>query len=307
MKRQPTPPSLLRAWSTAIQFRFAEALPLVTAWTCHEIAFHGGTSLNMSWGSPRYSEDLDFLLSRDSVPDLEDVMKKAAKRIEAAMLLDHPGVQIDVRQKTRPDARLQHFQIVASHPAYLERCMVKVEFWPVDADYLKRYESEFVFPVRQGDIITRSSSPLPAATLKSAYADKLTAFATRPYLKWRDIFDIWWIDQQCKADPHDVADRFLDHVKGYETIEGLAPAQALEHFLQTHDVESVIEKADPDLKRWLPDLLWETLWPNGVRQMVHTAFDRIRTVADIVQEKGEGEGGDGADNQRRTRQRQTSA
>lgn len=284
MGRQATPPAVLRDWSTTIQFRFAEALPLVTSWSCRDVAFHGGTSLNMSWGSPRYSEDLDFLLAQTNTTKLEAVMSKALKRMQAAMLLSHPDVTLEMKNKTREGGRLQHFQITASSSAYQEKCMVKVEFWPVDQDYLNHYESQFVFPVRQGEVVTRSSAPLPAGTLRSAYADKLTAFATRPFLKGRDIFDLWWIDQQQSSSLDDIAGRFTHNVRAYETTNHLAPHEALEHFLSSYSEQQIMEKADPDLKRWLPDAIWTALWPDGVRQMVTTVRERIETVAQIVRD-----------------------
>lgn len=282
IKRQNASPQTLQEWSTAIQFKFAEALPLVTSWSCKDVVFHGGTSLNMSWGSPRYSEDLDFLLNEEKTADLEVVMDKALKRMQAGLMVSHPGLRLELKNKTKEGNRLQHFQIIASHPGYLEKAMVKVEFWKVDADYLKDYASEFVFPVRQGDVVTRSVAPLPVATLEAAYADKLTAFATRPFLKWRDIFDLWWIDQQNRGFPRDIADRFLHHVSGYQTVDNLAPADALRAFLAQENIEDVIKKADPDLKRWLPEPLWNALWPEGVRQITETVFSRLKEIGDML-------------------------
>lgn len=284
-KRQTLPAALQQEWSTAIQFHFAQALPLVTSWTCTDVAFHGGTSLNMSWGSPRFSEDLDFLLSEEKVSELREVMNKALKRMQASMMLAHPGVELSLTEKTRPGSNLEHFQVQASHPNYLGRAMVKVEFWKVDRDYLANYESEFVFPVRQGDVVTRSSSPLPAATLAAAYADKLTAFATRPHLKWRDIFDTWWIDGQVKASISELAARFVANVSAYPTYDSLSPAQALRSFLERHNREEVIGLADPDLKRWLPPRLWDSLWPYGVPQMVDTVFSRLEQVAGHLEQE----------------------
>lgn len=282
VKRQQTPPKLLQEWSTAIQFLFAESLPLVTSWTCRDAVFHGGTSLNMSWGSPRYSEDLDFLINQDRVIDLPGIMAKALRRMQAAVMLSHPGLVLEMKDKTKEGSRLQHFQILASHPAYFEKTMVKVEFWKVDDEYLKNYSAEFVFPARHGDIVTRSTSPLPAATLESAYADKLTAFATRPFLKWRDIFDLWWIDRQVKPDMETIANRFLHHVKGYQTVDGLAPGKALRAFLDREPLDSVIEKADPDLRKWLPEPIWQSLWPEGVRQMTELVFSRLDEIATLL-------------------------
>ena len=282
MKRSPASPAMLQEWSTAIQFKFAECLPLVTSWTCHDAVFHGGTSLNMSWGSPRYSEDLDFLLSKEKAVDLDDVITKVLVRMRASMLLSHPGLDLELRNKSKAGSNLKHFQIVASHPQYLEKAMVKVEFWKVDAEYLKDYASEFVFPTRHGDFVTRSSSPLAAATLESAYADKLTAFATRPYLKWRDIFDLWWIDQQVVISQESLARKFLHNVSGYTTINEESPGRALRSFLARETIEHVIAKAETDLQRWLPGPVWTSLWPQGVEQMTRTAFRVIQNMADYL-------------------------
>lgn len=43
---------------------YLEALMSQTDWSLKDIAFQGGTSLRFSWKSIRFSEDLDFLLSK---------------------------------------------------------------------------------------------------------------------------------------------------------------------------------------------------------------------------------------------------
>jgi len=84
-------------------------------------------------------------------------------------------------------------------------------------------------------MVSRISNPVPAATLETAYCDKLTALATRPYLKWRDLYDLWWIGTQTEArlDLSWVTRQFLHNVSAYRTIDGLSPAQALRKFLET--------------------------------------------------------------------------
>ena len=104
---------------------------------------------------------------------------------------------------------------------------------------------------------------MPAATLETAYCDKLTAFATRPYLKWRDIYDLWWIGTQTDAELEvsSIAGQFLHNVSAYQTIVNLSPAQALRRFLQNDPAELLRALpsalalaglyADPD--GWHPD------------------------------------------------------
>jgi len=270
-KRGPATPALMRDWSTAAQFAFVESLPLMTGWSARDVAFHGGTSLNMSWKSPRYSEDLDFLLEGGRAGDtrkMDAIMKKTAARIQEVMSMSWPGVQIEIKNKTRDDNPLVNYQLLVSHPNVLGKTTVKVEFWPVDQDYLARYQTEMVLPVRYGDVVTRSSSPLPAATLTAAFADKLTALATRPHLKWRDLFDLWWIGKQISPDVEDLAERFLHHIQAFAPYGGLAPAQALGTWVDRHSEGAVIDQADPDLRKWLPKPLWDSLSPDGVIQIV---------------------------------------
>jgi hypothetical protein len=73
------------------------------------------------------------------------------------------------------------------------------EFRRVTAEYLEKYPVALRSPIPPGEMVSRISNPVPAATLETAYCDKLTAFATRPYLKWRDIYDLWWIGTQTDA------------------------------------------------------------------------------------------------------------
>jgi hypothetical protein len=132
-------------------------------------------------------------------------------------------------------------------------------------------------------MVSRISNPIPAATLETAYCDKLTALATRPYLKWRDLYDLWWIGTQTEAklDISSVAGQFLHNVSAYRTVDGLAPSLALRKFLD-HDPEEVLRKADPDLRRWLPQALWEKMHPRVTAEMVKYVRDSLQSVADVI-------------------------
>jgi len=281
MKKTPVTPSLLREWSTLIQLQVLDALPRVMPLTARQFAFHGGTSLNLSWRSPRFSEDLDFLMANREV-SLPNVMRKLGDRIKASLLLSHPDLMIEISDKSRSD-RLAHFQVAVSSRRYHGTAMVKLEFWKVEPSYMEKYQSVFVTPVREGDYISRTGTPLPAATLESAFADKITAFATRPYLKWRDIFDFWWIDRQSPQDVEMAAARFLHHVSAYNTIDNLLPAHALRAFLDRETPDGMFAKADPDLKKWLPAPLWSLLNPDGVKEMITFTRGMLEQIADATE------------------------
>jgi hypothetical protein len=61
----------------------------------------------------------------------------------------------------------------------------------------------------------------------------------------------------------------------------LSASNALRKFL-TQERQTIIARANPDLKRWLPDSLWRSLNPHGIEQMVDYVFYALQAVANAV-------------------------
>lgn len=255
-------------WAHRAQLLALDALMAESSWGADCVAFQGGTSLHLSWHSPRFSEDLDFLIGRQ-VSDIDRVMPRVARRIGECLMAEDPGFSVELQDKTRDAERMPVYHLSVGHPAYLGKAKVKIEFWRVDAAYLAAYPTEFRTPAPHGDWVSRVSHPVPAATLETAFCDKLTAFATRPYLKWRDVHDLWWIGTQTDAslDRAAVLQQFRHNLSAYQLPDGLSPADALRRFLDRAR-DDVVRQADPDLKRWLPSSVWARLHPHGVEEMV---------------------------------------
>ncbi len=285
----PLSPETSAEWAAAAQLRFLDAMMADSALESGQIAFHGGTSLHLSWRSPRMSEDLDFLMVK-SAADIGTIMERARKKTEEAFRAGDPRFIVEIKDKTKNRGRMISYHLRVSHPGYLGKSLIKVEFWKVDARYLAKYPVALRAPIQTGDLVSHITHPVPAATLETAYCDKLTAFATRPFLKWRDIYDLWWIGTQTDArlELSTVARQFLHNVSVYDTIERLPPAQALRKFLE-HKPADLLKKADPDLRRWMPKTLWATLHPAVTREMVAYVRYAIAAVADAI-EQGRTEG-----------------
>jgi predicted nucleotidyltransferase component of viral defense system len=272
-------------WAAWAQYYFLDALMADPGVQYEQIAFHGGTSLHFSWRSPRFSEDLDFLLARDA-GDIRAIVRKAGGKVAEAFRAEDPSFTIELKDKTRQDDRMVAYELRVSHPDLIGKALVKVEFWRVTPEYLANYPVALRSPIQPGQMVSRISNPVPAATLETAYCDKLTAFATRPYLKWRDIYDLWWIGTQTDAnlDTSSVARQFLHNVSAYKTIGNLPPAQALQKFLE-NDPTELVRKADPDLKRWVPSVLWEKMHPRVTTEMVRYTRHALQAVADAIEKK----------------------
>jgi hypothetical protein len=255
--RHPLTPELASKWAASAQYRFLDALMADPQIQYEQIAFHGGTSLHFSWRSPRLSEDLDFLIAR-STADLGAIVKRAGQKVAEAFRSEDPQFTNEIQDRTRHEGRM--------------------------ISYLAQYPIELRSPIQPGEMVSRISNPVPAATLETAYCDKLTAFATRPYLKWRDVYDLWWIGTQTEArlDLSSVTRQFLHNVSAYRTIDGLSPAQALRKFLE-NDPTEILKKADPDLRRWLPKALWDKMHPRVTAEMVEYVRGALGRVADAIE------------------------
>ena len=280
-KRKHLSPAQATEWAQMAHALYLEALMAQARWSVGDIAFHGGTSLRLSWSSSRYSEDLDFLLSR-GVGNLDKVSRKVAQAIgEMARRVDSRFV-ITVSDKSKNADRMASFLLSVSHRDYIGTAKIKAEFWRTDPAYLERYPTQLRTPQTRAAVLDFQAlvtHPVPAATLETAYADKLVAFATRPYLKWRDLYDLWWIGTQTatRLDMPTLCRQFLHNLGAYNTLQGLPPAEALALFL-SHDRQALVAQADPDLKTWLPEALWKQLQGDGVRQMVDYVFQAIGEV-----------------------------
>ncbi len=295
--RRPITPDEALLWAQSAHVLYLDALMSQSTWTAKEMVFHGGTSLKLSWNSARYSEDLDFLLSK-LVRNPEQISAKVMRHVSESIRRIDPNLTVALKDKTKDPERMLAYHLVVSHPQIIGNVMVKIEFWRTDPKYLENYPTELRTPIQSFEL--QLFNPVPAATLETAYADKLTAFATRPHLKWRDIYDLWWIGTQSKSrlELSTVCEQFLHNLSAYNTVNGLAPAAALRTFL-ARDPAVLVDLANTDLKKWLPPKLWDVLSKNnGITQMVDYTRYALQAVADHVEggpvEIGEGAQGDGA-------------
>lgn len=287
LKKTPLTMQLAIDWSQKAHAIYLDCLMSEAMFSCKQIAFHGGTSLHLSWRSSRHSEDLDFLLSKE-VDNLGEVSTRILKAMQERFFAIDPGFIVEMRDKTKNAARMPLYHLIVSHESKIGNVMVKAEFWRVDANYLKSYPTEFKTPVPVGDTVGRLSNPVPAAKLETAYCDKLTAFATRPHLKWRDIYDLWWIGTQTSTplDMGRVLNQFEHNLSAYTTLNNLPPAEALREFLK-NDKARIFNAADPDIKKWLPQVLWDRLYPDGIQQMIDYVFYALESVSQAMDNRAQ--------------------
>lgn len=285
-KRTPISTEIRRRWGDLAQVAFLDALMAHSGFAPDELSFHGGTSLHLCWSSPRYSEDLDFMTSHaDAYNQLEKSMPKIRARMERFLAAHEPGLSVEIKDKTKADNvdRMVVFDALMSHTDVIGKARVRTEFWHVTPEYLSLYEDNLRLPSVMADKdllnLIESSMPVPTASKESILADKLVAIAYRNYIKWRDMFDIWWLDQRMATeqaplfalgganDKGHLVERAIRHAMAYD---GPGLENGLQAFLDRRD--ELVEGKDCNLDRFLPQELVDALVPNRVPEMVNTAL-----------------------------------
>jgi predicted nucleotidyltransferase component of viral defense system len=196
-KRAPLSNDMKISLSSLLQLRLLEEIGHFVARdeTSEQIIFHGGTSLAIVHGSPRWSEDLDFMGSPDAVRKIMSRHRHIEAALQLRMSLEFPGSTVDIKlrqsQNTHQYGNVDRFQIRWEHPDYIGVVKVKAEFYICPPEHVADYKASACHP-HSGGVISRSS--ILAADPASIWADKIVAIAQRPALKHRDIHDLGFLN-----------------------------------------------------------------------------------------------------------------
>lgn len=147
------------------------------------LVFKGGTALRLAYGSPRFSEDLDFTLIKEiDKPKLLEFIRGLGKNNPAIL-------NIEAIEK-----HYTLFGLVKIEEDYLARnfsikieISKRVEKWVKDKDFSEQVMKSDVTPL---------TLLAGVASLKKILSDKKDAMKNRQAA--RDIFDYWYINQILK-------------------------------------------------------------------------------------------------------------
>jgi len=152
----------------------------------HDITFQGGTCLRLVYEGARYSEGVDFVTSLE-VNHLESLFRK----VQQGLLRVGPLFEGDIEGRIQKEGTgLVRWQ-VRCRATGIPSTFVNVEFGFYPA-YTVR-----VAPLR----IPANLPGIPLVLVRAEapeeiMADKVAAIAGRPYVKGRDIFDLWLLQER---------------------------------------------------------------------------------------------------------------
>ena len=179
------------------------------------LVFQGGTSLRLCRGSSRFSEDLDFAGGKDFTPATMQQIKTCIEQHIGTRY----GFDVEVKEPREmllapgyENVKVETWQIsveTAPRQRDLPRQRIKIEIANIPA-----YTRELV-PIKSNyDFLLGYNSVLVVAeSLDEVMADKMIAFpAASKYVRYRDIWDLAWLDQQgAKLNPALVTLKIADY------------------------------------------------------------------------------------------------
>ncbi|WP_298595198.1 nucleotidyl transferase AbiEii/AbiGii toxin family protein [uncultured Zoogloea sp.] len=259
----------------ALHVATLDALMASRRWEPGDLVFQGGTSLHLAHGSPRFSEDLDFLVN--SALKLDSIGDAMQARLEGTTWL--PGDTRLTVGKAKDGHNPHAFVVSIGGPDVIGAVRVKVEMWQTEETALSAVKA-VVAPVKlaRGPAAGMQTF-VPTADLPEIYADKVFALAARPYLKPRDVFDLHWLGthsglRECSVD--DLRVRLA-------TYPNETPSAWLEKaFARRMELREAGDAIATDLKRWLP-----SSWPitgASAKEMTQTAVQAIEQGIDMMRE-----------------------
>jgi predicted nucleotidyltransferase component of viral defense system len=166
------------------------------------VTFQGGTCLRLVYEGARYSEDVDFVTSL-GIKELRPLFQKVQRGLlRLGPLLEgeiEPRVQKESAQLVRWQARYRAADVPSAF------ANIEFGFYPA---YTARVAPLHVPAHLPGLplVLVRAEEP------KEIMADKVAAIAGRPYVKGRDVFDLWLLQERgIELDRTMVEKKFADY------------------------------------------------------------------------------------------------
>jgi predicted nucleotidyltransferase component of viral defense system len=229
---------------------------LSEAGVLQHVVFQGGTALRLCYGGERYSEDLDFVCGRageyfrgvefDALVDR--ALEITRKTLQRDFAID-PG-RIALKRPPEPElvkgsgVKIAAWQIavpVGSTPR-TPKSRIKIEFANVPA-----YDTKPMAVSAAPGLVQIQDVILIAETPNEILADKAVALTARAALKFRDVWDVWYLVNKlgAKPDRKTVQKKFVD----YGTIDIAAKAEAR---LGELAKEATVAAFYAEMRRFLP-------------------------------------------------------
>jgi predicted nucleotidyltransferase component of viral defense system len=217
--------------------------------------------LRWIYGGQRASEDLDFV-SAMPPSELRKLLNHALPQTRHLALSQFGVGGFEEKPRQAASGCFRTF-ILFSPNSQRERINVRIEVEEIQSHRLPAQrkipmmDCPQVFHVMKEGVLTLpfSSSILIVETPEEILTDKLRALYERPYLKGRDLYDLWFLRSMLGVQIR--LEQLDEKLQSYVRPFRLARRAAF--FLKKESKKELLEALRTDLRRFLPSSVYEVL------------------------------------------------
>ncbi len=226
-----------------------------------QLIFQGGTALRWIYGGQRASEDLDFVSSMPP-SQFKKLLNQALPQTRHLALSQFGMGAFEEKPRHASLGSFRTF-ILFRPNTQREKINVRIEVEQNQSNQspaqrkIPMMDCPSVFNVMKEGLLTLpySSSILVVETPEEILTDKLRALYERPYLKGRDLYDLWFLHSMLGARTHlEQLDRKL---KSY--VRPFRVTQKATFFLKKESKKQLLDTLETDLRRFLPLSVYKVL------------------------------------------------
>jgi len=235
--------------------------------------FQGGTALRLVYGSPRFSLDIDLtLVSRDIEKVLKDI-RKIGNILAKTISIDHIDVEVSGETVFKREGFYRCFFIFDTREFLGRKIRIKIEV------NKGRYSGiRFSKKIIDIEYPFKTSIGISVKNPHQLLADKVASLAGgihRGIIRWRDIFDIYWLRKKLDAELDE--DYFQQEFGSWiEEVEDLRKIiYKLRDILKREDYR----EASPEFQRILPPMLSkDELVKSYIMEALQALYEALKVV-----------------------------
>ena len=257
---------------------------LSEAGVLRHVVFQGGTALRLCYGGERYSEDLDFVCGKAGAylkdVEFDALVDKALETTKRTLQRDFDidAAQIALKRPTQPelvkgsDVNVAVWQIVVpvNPTPKTPKSRIKIEFANVPS-----YDSKPLTVSATPGLVQIQDVILNAETPNEILADKAVALTARAALKFRDVWDVWFLVNKLGAAPD--REMVLKKFADYGTLDIAVKVNARLNELRKDATATAFYA---EMRRFLPSVrVAQMSQMNLQRAMLSDSADLVRKTA----------------------------
>ena len=257
---------------------------LSEAGVLRHVVFQGGTALRLCYGGERYSEDLDFVCGKAGAylkdVEFDALVDKALETTKRTLQRDFDidAAQIALKRPTQPelvkgsDVNVAVWQIVVpvNPTPKTPKSRIKIEFANVPS-----YDCKPLTVSATPGLVQIQDVILNAETPNEILADKAVALIARAALKFRDVWDVWFLVNKLGAAPD--REMVLKKFADYGTLDIAVKVNARLDELRKDATATAFYA---EMRRFLPSArIAQMSQMNLQRAMLSDSADLVRKTA----------------------------